>query len=314
MRKLRKVLVAAALLAAVVAGPAAAQSYPAANDGWKTPGGGQSTVDLSQYPNVLGSPYVNPVVSLKGKPLSSQLGTIDTLLERGPVTLNGGTGTGTLRIVALSLESENPVQLQDGRAYRLNLTLSGTPSGTGWITLTKTNGDGGTFSSSFPVLPKLTFTNVSNPANVVNVDCASGGCPNLTMSSSNSAWVTKFGPSPGNFNPSTAGVTPIAAGVTVQGYTTIGTTHAVVAGFTPNRPSYTPSPINEEDLWARHRVDSARDCLQTGTTTTTDASTAKRSKAISTASRLCVYQADPSPTPTEEPTPSEQPVNPAGIN
>lgn len=298
-------LLAAALLAAVVT-PAAAQSYPAANDGWKTPGGGQSTVDLSQFPNVLGSAYVNPVVSLKGKPLSSQLGTIDTLLERGPVTLNGGTGTGTLRIVALSLESESLVQLQDGRSYRLNVTLSSTPSPTGSITLTQANPDGGTFSSSFDILPKLTFTNVNPPGDVVNIDCASGGCPQFTLSSSNSAWVTKFGPSPGNFDPVAAGVTPIAAGITVQGYTTVGTNHAVVPGITPNRPSYTPAPISEEDRWARHRVDTPRDCLRTTTTTTT--STAK---ALQTASKLCAQVAEP--TDPAEPTPAE-PSNPSGID
>ncbi|HYO14160.1 MAG TPA: hypothetical protein VE685_13275 [Thermoanaerobaculia bacterium] len=306
MRKTWMNLLAAVLLAAVVTVPAAAQSYPAANDGWKTPGGGQSTVDLSQYPNILGSPYVNPVVSLKGKPLSSQLGTIDTLLERGPVTLSGGTGTGTLRIVALSLESESPVQLQDGRSYRLNLTLSSTPSPNGFITLTKINQDGGTFSSSFDVLPKLTFINVFDSADVVNVDCASGGCPRLTMSSSNSAWVTKFGPSPGNFDPAAAGVTPIAAGINVQGYTTIGTNHAVVPGITPNRPSYTPAAINEEDLWARHRVDTPRDCLRT--TTTTSAST---TKALQTSSKLCAAVAEPTdPADPAEPTPAD-PANPS---
>lgn len=303
MRKLWRNLMAAALLAAVVAAPAAAQSYPAANDGWKTPGGGQSTVDLSTFPNVLGSSYVNPNVTLKGKPLSSQLGTIDTLLERGPVTLSGGTGTGTLRIVALSLESENPVQLQDGRSYRLNITRSSTPSPTGWITLTMANPDGGTFSSSFDVIPKLTFTNVNNPGDVVNVDCGSGGCPRLSMSSSNSAWVTKFGPSPGNFNPTSAGVTPIAAGIAVQGYTTIGTTHAVVPGITANRPSYTAAAINEQDLWASHFVNTPKDCLRTTTTTTSTA------KALTTSFKLCPQQAEPTdPAEPAEPVPADPAV------
>lgn len=301
MRNSWRSLLAAALLAAVVVAPAAAQSYPPANDGWKTPGGGQSTVDLSQFPNVLGSRYVNPVVSLKGKPLSTQLGTIDTLLERGAVTLSGGTGTATLRIVALSLESENPVQLQDGRSYRLQVRLSNTPSPAGWITLTMTNPDGGTFSSGFDVLPLLTFTNVSDPADVVRVDCGSGGCPRLDMSSSNSAWVTKFGPSPGNFSPVAAGVTPIAAGITVHGYTTIGTNHAVVPGFTPNRPDYTAAAIAELDLWLSHFVNPPQDCKKT-TTTTTDG-TAKAVTAIA----LC---------PVAEPTDPEpvEPADPAVID
>jgi hypothetical protein len=286
-----KNLMAAAVLTAVVVAPAAAQG--GGNDGWTTPGGGQTSVDLSQYPDVLGSPVVGgPIVTLKGKPLDSRLGTIDTLLERGDITWTDGTGRGSLRIVALSLESERDIVLQDGRAYHLHVGLSDTSAGTGSITLTRSNPDGGTFSSSFPVLPKLTFTNVSDPGDALTVDCASGGCPPLNMSSSNSAWVTSQGPSPGNFDPAAAGVTPIQSGITLSnGYTTVGNTNgSFYAGITPNRPSYTPTTINEQDLLASHNVAPARDCARTSTTSNLSAKSRRGKLETRPSLRLCAFR------------------------
>jgi len=271
-------------LVLVAAAPLAAQTYPASNDGWTTPGGGQTIVDLSGFPiaSVLGSAPVSNTVSMKGKPLdSANLGSIDTLLERGSTTLSGGTGTGNLQLVALSLTSEANVQLQDGRAYRLDLVRSPTASAVGSITLSTTNSDGGTFSSGFDVLPKLTFTNVNSPFDVVNIDCAGGGCTTIHFTSSNSGWVHPGGS--GNFDPNAKGITPINSGITVQGYTTIGrpSSGALYPGYSPTS-GFPASQVNEQTLTNSHIGNSAEDCKSTGTAGLTKA------KALQI-SRLCAF-------------------------
>jgi hypothetical protein len=276
------------LIALAAVAPLAAESLPASNDGWTTPGGGQTVVDLSGFPvaAVLGSAPVNNNVSMKGTPLdSANLGSIDTLLERGAVTLTNNVGTGNLQLVALSLTSESNVQLQDGRVYHLDLVRSPTPSAVGSITVTRTNSDGGTFNSGFDVLPKLTFTNVNSPFDVVNIDCAAGGCNPFHMSSTNSGWVNPGGS--GNFSPSAKGITPIRSGITVQGYTTIGrpASGAAYPGYSASAATgFPPSPVNEQQLSNKHVGSSAEDCK---TTTTTGASAKRLSKL---AVRLCTAQ------------------------
>ncbi|HEV7516050.1 MAG TPA: hypothetical protein VGR07_07100 [Thermoanaerobaculia bacterium] len=261
----RMATLALVLLALSAVAPLAAETLPASNDGWTTPGGGQTIVDLSQFPvaRVLGSAPVSNTVSMKGQPLdSTNLGSIDTLLERGTTTLTSNTGTGTLQLVAISLTSESNVRLTDGRAYRLDFVRSPTPAKVGTITITRTNADGGTFSSSFDVLPKLTFTNVNPPFDVVNIDCAGGGCGTFTMTSSSTGWVNA-----GGFNPSTRGVTPINSGITVQGYKTIGrpASGAMYPGYSPSAPNYAASSVNEQELLNRHQGSAAEDCKTTKT-------------------------------------------------
>jgi hypothetical protein len=293
-------ILALALAVVPLAAPLAAETIPATNDGWTTPGGGQTIVDLSGFPvaSILGSAPVSSTVSMKGKPLNSgSLGSIDTLLERGAVTLTGGTGTGTLQVVALSLTSESNVALADGRVYHLDLVRSPTPAPVGSITVTRTNSDGGTFNSGFDVLPKLTFTNVNPPYDVVNIDCAGGGCSPFHMTSSNSGWVN---PSTGGFDPAAKGVTPINAGITVQGYTTIGrpTSGATYPGFTPSRGGTTNFPtcgINEQQLLNSHIGSPAQDCLS---------STRAGSFAARTGRSLSGGIGNPSPVPDPNPSPT----------
>lgn len=255
----RTALVAALLLLAVT--PLVAQSYPASNDGWATPGGGQTKVDLSHFPvkSVLGSAPVNNIVSLKGVPLSSSLGSIDTLLERSAFTVAGGSGSASLKIVALSLTSESNVVLQNGDSYRLDVALSPTAAGAGSISLSQANSDGGTFSSKFDILPLLTFTSATKR---VTIDCGSGGCDPFTLSSDNTGWVIAR---TGGFDPNSAGVTPIGAGVTVPGgYKTIGHQGPIYTGFTA-APPYAACTISEQDLWNLHFGQTPQDCKSSGT-------------------------------------------------
>ncbi|HKI06292.1 MAG TPA: hypothetical protein VKK31_30215 [Thermoanaerobaculia bacterium] len=244
----------AGLVLAAAAVPAMAVPITVApgNDGFKTPATG-TKIDLSVFPiNTffgLGA-VVNPtIVPLTGAPLTGALGSIDTLLERYPpsVTFNliPETHTFSVEIKGLRLKGQTTI---DGLNYNLVVALSETPSGPGTITATRLTPDGGRFNSSFPVLPKLVFTEIGNPANQVVIDCGLvAGCPApLTLNASNVCWEVAFGPN--NFDPATKGITPIAAGIGVDGtfngvneYTTVGRKRAGFAGLAFHI-GYIPSP------------------------------------------------------------------------
>jgi hypothetical protein len=279
-----KALVFISLLLAAL--PIAAQDVVSGgDDGWTTPGGGQTQVNLGSFPvrRFLGADPVSNSVSLKGKPLDqANLGSIDTLISRpSSITLTNGTGSGDMRIEALSLESESDVVLTDGRHFKLRVCLSRFDSSTGTATLTRSNSDGGTFSSSLPVLPKLIFTPTAGGSAVV-IDCGTGVCSEMKMSSSNNGWVNTGGS--GNFDPVKAGETPIRSGIAVDGdcdgvkdnYTTVGkgTGQTFHAGFSAQAPSFPPVSVGErhEDLsW--HQPLPALDCKTTSTTTASKVAT-----------------------------------------
>jgi hypothetical protein len=222
------------------------------NDGWKTPAN-SSQVDLSVFPiDAFFGPgsVVNPkIVSLSGSPLKSgSLGSIDTLLERYPPSVTfttfPETHTFSVEIKGLRLRGQTTV---NGVTYNLVVALSETPSGAGTITATRLTPDGGRFNSSFPVLPKLVFTDVGNPSNQVVIDCAVAACPSpLTLGASNVCWEVAHGPN--NFDPATKGITPIAAGIAIDGtyngvndYTTVGRARAGFAGL-EFHAGYDPAP------------------------------------------------------------------------
>src|SRR6185369_4086271 len=162
----------AVLLAAAI--PAAAQPITVnpGDDGWVTPSGGTS-VNLAAYPttSVFGSAvtFSPSLVSLVGSPIdSTNLGSTDTIVERyNSVFLPsiGSTGTTTLEIQALRLVGNTAAS--NGKTYQVKVCLSEWHSGSlGTMNLKLTAPNGGSFTSSFPVLPKLIFTNVANPADV----------------------------------------------------------------------------------------------------------------------------------------------------
>lgn len=275
MREQKCLILAALLLMAV---PLAAQDVVSAgDDGWTTPGGGQTQVDLSSYPvqQFLGAAPSANKISLKGKPIdSANLGSVDTIVARpSSITISGGTGSGSLQIKALNLEGESDVVLTDGRRYKLRVCLSSFASGTGTITLTRANSDGGTFDSTLPVLPKLIFTPAAGGSPVV-IDCGTGACAESDMSSDNTGWVNTGGS--GNFDPTAKGVTPIRAGIWVDGdcdgvkddYQTIGkgSGKKFYGGFAANAPSFPAVGVGErhEDLsW--HQPLPPLDCAKSAT-------------------------------------------------
>ena len=241
MKRSRFISAGPAALAALLlaAAPAAAQTFAAGTDALNTLASGNSQVDLSSFPaalSALGSSIVGgDVINLQGASLnSSAMGpSVDTLVSRGAIS----SGAGSLTVLALNMASASNVVLADGRQYSLQVCLSDSAQTAGTIALTQIGGagesDGGTFNSSFAVLPKLVFTNVSNPSDVLTIDCASGGCSTLTISSSSTGYAQTGGPN--SFNPSAEGINSLPTGS--QTVANCGGTHSVTinapGGFYP---------------------------------------------------------------------------------
>ena len=258
-------LTAGSLAAATAAEPEAKYKKPApktitiakGDDGWKTPGGGKTQIDLAGFPieKIFGAPYTGSTkVSLKGRPLSTELGNIDTIIRRPEdIVVKAGSGSGPLEIAALSLESEKPVSI-GGKKYLLRLGLSDTAQkySPGRFSVTMKGGDGGTFSSSLPVQPRLVFT-PEGGGQPVTIDCGAipsceAGGKDFVLSGKNIPWAITGGPS--NFTPDAAGLRPIKAGVTVGGenfrrYTTIGSSN-FFPGVQLNPAGRPNLPVNTE--------------------------------------------------------------------
>lgn len=250
----------AAVLALALVGSASAQIVlRAGDDPFSTPGGGTTTVDLAGYPikEVFGAPVDgSTVVGLKGESLGPQsvLAGIDTIVRRpADIVVNGSTASGPLRLMALRLRSESPVSI-GGVPYTLRVFLSEFRSGivVGTLTVTFTNGDGGTFSSSFNVRPKLAFTDPSGRSTIIDcgaIACGSGADLALTVSG---APFTRSG-GPGGFSPTSKGIRLLPAGVPVDAdgngtadFTTLASTNFFVA-VTPVQPFPITSVIKQEN-------------------------------------------------------------------
>src|SRR5947209_9988815 len=212
----------------------------AGDDGWTTVGGGKFVSDLAEYPiaKIFGAPYAGSTrVSLKGKPLSSELGNTDTIIKRGKdIVLKGGKGSGPLEIVALSLESEKPVSI-GGKNYQLHVGLSETKK-EGRISLTSNGRDGGTFSASLPVVPKLVFT-PEGGGQAVTIDCGAVPCgkggKGFLFTDSKFPWAISGGPR--KVDAAALRIAPLKAGVRVGGegfatYTTVGSSNFLPVGST----------------------------------------------------------------------------------
>lgn len=304
----------AVLLAAL---PVAAQTHTVSpgDDGWVTQGGGLTNLKLSGWnlSSVFPGGSVVPgteLVNLKGKPIKPALGSIDTIVRHtGTQTFTsfGQVLTIPVRIVALSMVSDNdPVQISGYGTYDVEVYLSTAVAGTGAMSVKQVNGDGGTFSSSFSVVPVVIFQNVSNPADRVRLDCGavpSGTCGSITLNSTGTGWVHTGGP--GNFNPVSAGVTPLGAGIAfdanadgVNDTTTIGRSNTFIPGFAATPPFNPAAGVHDHaDYSARHVTKPPQDCLKTTTTSGT-----LKGAAISPTPVLCPAE----PVPTD---PVDQPVD-----
>ena len=312
-------LFVALVLAAV---PVAAQTHTvvAGDDGWVTQGGGLTTLNLTGWnvSSVFPGGYVvggTQLVNLKGKPIKPALGSIDTIVRHTgshTFTFFGEVRTIPVQIVGLSMVSDSDsVQIWGYGTYNVEVYLSTAAAGTGSMSVKQVNGDGGTFSSSFSVIPVVVFQNVSVPADRVRLDCGtvpSGTCGVITLNSTGTGWVHTGGP--GGFSPVTAGVTPLGAGIAfdangdgVNDSTTIGRTNTFIPGFAATPPFNPAAGVHEHaDYSARHITKPPQDCLPNRTDTdTTKNATGAAVVAPAPQPLPCPIVAEPVPTEPAEP-------------
>jgi hypothetical protein len=280
-------LLLAALLAPATAIPLHAQTIVAQDNPWVTGNGTQ--IDFSNFGNVnlttlIGSAPTNSVVTFQGTPLSSQLGSADTIVQSGEVDVTSGTNSATLTLEALSLTSSANLTTEDGRAFAVTVGL--VYAGSGSASFTRVNSDGGTYTSSFAVTPLITFTNVSNSSQVYTVDCSQqanscsfvlGGGGNWTLSSTS------------GFNPQSLGIPVVPSGVKVGSYTTVGRAQygAIYPGVGGTKSSgYSNTLQNEIENAGKagHGAQPPTDCSASALNTT------QSKEKLVMLSRLCLYE------------------------
>ena len=104
-----------------------------------------------------------PIGTFHGK----DVGDADTVVQRkrnAHVGPGDGKATIPIELVQLHLQSTEPIKVKVGSSTELwdvSATVSHKRHSAGHMTIRKKNESGGTFSSSFPVYPLLTFTRVS---------------------------------------------------------------------------------------------------------------------------------------------------------
>ncbi|HEX2254521.1 MAG TPA: hypothetical protein VHQ65_14725 [Thermoanaerobaculia bacterium] len=306
MRTVPKIVVLCAAVVLLTL-PASALTARDGMDLFVTPGGGQTTVDLSLFPldqafgqGATASPSLLP---LKGKPIAG-LGNTDTVVHRiSDVTLSGGgtSGTTAIELVGLRLVSERTVAITVANQtthWNVEVGLSNLASSNGWMTIQQNTSQGGTFDTNFNVVPRLRFSR-AGAADVI-IDCGASNtlCRPMTLSSSNSSWVS----SDGAFDPSTAGVPSIANNTAFDGDgdgsaddSFAGGTN-FFAGFDP--VTYHPVPLSHDHPpVAEHLQGPNVQCRTVASEDVPVSDTSGSSAESSTVGGVVVEPADPTPVP-----------------
>lgn len=178
----------------------------AGSDLFVTPSGGTTFDDFSVAPIPAGffGPGSDPFTGLipfSGQPLapSGPLGPTDTIVRRdATAALTGPSSSATIPIemVALSLVSLTPITVtynggQNPEVWNVAACLSPSPQPIGSmhvVTSACACAEGGTFTSTLPVLPKLTFTRVGPPGQQV-LDFAAAGRAAISFAVGNGHWL-----------------------------------------------------------------------------------------------------------------------------
>lgn len=264
--KSRQLLFLAVAVLLAVSSASAQTVIRKGDDGLTTPGGGLTRINLSGFPiqQVFGaSLQSNPVVNLKGESLGTgALDGVDAIVRRqNDVNISNGFGSGSLEIVALRLKGQSPVVI-GGKSYTLRIFLSEFRDDVqpGTVTYTRSNGDGGTFNSSFTVRPKLVFTDSSG--NSTSIDCGAVDCgvgSNLSLTAQGANFTISGGP--GGFDPRRKGIKTLPAGLAVDGdgdgvaeLTTQASSNLFI-GVIPAAPNFPIGPVDKnEQFGGSHNV------------------------------------------------------------
>jgi hypothetical protein len=190
-------------------------------DLFSTPGTGSTYQDFREMPIPAdffdpGSDPFSSTIAFKGSPLNpGVLGPTDTIVKRNGATPlePGGTATVETEIVALSLVSVSPILVTYSQSYEIwdvKACLSATmPQARGSMTITAGGcpGQGGTFSSTLFVMPRLVFTRQSDQATrILELPL---GFPPIEFHTDNGSWAETPDP--------TLPVIQVPPGLTVDG-------------------------------------------------------------------------------------------------
>jgi hypothetical protein len=167
-------------LTAAAASPAVAQQPVLAGHDLLTTDPTLTDFDFSLTPIpadffVPGSDPFDGVIALSGGPLGTtlcpndDLTGIDTIVERladAAVPVVSNSDVVPIEIVALSLVSTAPITVTyngglNPEQWDVEVDLSQNPQPQGQMTITRTHSNGGTFDTQLPVLPRFTFTHLT---------------------------------------------------------------------------------------------------------------------------------------------------------
>ncbi len=244
-------------------------------DHFTTPGDGNTYHNFTDGPIPAGlfntpgsggsSNAYSGAVPLKGVPIQGQ-GGADTIISRNDDVITPGMTT--LTVVGLSLASINPLTItfSDSHTEQWNMTvgLSQIQASTGTMTLTDTGPSSGTFNSSLTIIPRFTFTRVSD--GTVRVwDTGSGGKMSSALETSRQDALAQAAapikPCPVIITPdspnSKTKVAPAAASQAVPDATGGAARITLNSRNTPwtvsNGKLIIPVPPTEEDRWRKHQ-------------------------------------------------------------
>ena len=211
-------VISAAILAGFGVAPAIADNVPPGLDYFFTPAnvctppttGSYLQLGVTDSPPIpagffgAGSQAFSGTICWQGAPLGGSFGLADTVIQRtGALTFAGagcpcsGTCTATvpIEIVGLNLISIDPITVSFGgptSTYSVRANLSTAPQIPGSMTVVHECLEGGTFSSNFQVIAKLTFTKISGASGLSSVVMdpapASPPNPNFTVAAGVGRW------------------------------------------------------------------------------------------------------------------------------
>ena len=202
-------------------------------------------------------------VPLKGVPIPGQ-GGADTVISRNQDVITPGSTT--LTVVGLSLASISPltISFSDGHTEQWNMAvgLSQIQASTGSMTITDTGPSSGTFNSSLTIIPRFTFTRVSD-GTVKVWDTGSGGKMSSALEASRQEALAQAAvpvkPCPVVIDSPTSKtkVAQAAAAQAVPDATGGATKITLTSRNTPWSVSggqfIIPVPPTEEDRWRKHQ-------------------------------------------------------------
>jgi hypothetical protein len=174
-RSCSSIWMAAALLLAVVAVPAAAKDVvQSGTDFWRTAGDGLTFTSFDKDPIPAGffcpgsQPFTDRI-KLSGGRLATEpagsLGRVDTVVHRlNDVVLDeNGVGLTPIKLLALALETREPIATSCG-SYDVKVALAGEQSRT-WMKIVKTSELGGTYAAPLALDVRVVFEPVAGNPN-----------------------------------------------------------------------------------------------------------------------------------------------------